>query len=144
MKTIGYAAYDPKSPLAPYEFERRELRPNDVAMEILYRYGFAVRMAALIARGRAGQLHFHLNRAMDNGLTRERAAEAVAHLDMYDKPRYVGAAVAKLARFYGRPLSLPGFQVAAHSCPASVEKYSRAASGRARPIDEASVQPPCA
>jgi uncharacterized zinc-type alcohol dehydrogenase-like protein len=36
MKTTGYAAYDPKSPLAPYEFERRELRPNDVAMEILY------------------------------------------------------------------------------------------------------------
>jgi uncharacterized zinc-type alcohol dehydrogenase-like protein len=36
MKTTGYAAYDPKSPLAPYEFQRRELRPNDVAMEILY------------------------------------------------------------------------------------------------------------
>jgi uncharacterized zinc-type alcohol dehydrogenase-like protein len=36
MKTTGYAAYDPKSPLAPYEFERRALRPNDVAMEILY------------------------------------------------------------------------------------------------------------
>jgi uncharacterized zinc-type alcohol dehydrogenase-like protein len=36
MKTTGYAAYDPKSPLAPYEFERRELRPDDVAMEILY------------------------------------------------------------------------------------------------------------
>jgi uncharacterized zinc-type alcohol dehydrogenase-like protein len=36
MKTTGYAAYDPTSPLAPYEFERRALRPNDVAMEILY------------------------------------------------------------------------------------------------------------
>jgi len=36
MKTVGFAAYDPKKPLAPYEFERRALRPNDVAMEILF------------------------------------------------------------------------------------------------------------
>jgi uncharacterized zinc-type alcohol dehydrogenase-like protein len=36
MKTIGYAAYDTTSPLAPFEFERRDLRGNDVAMEILY------------------------------------------------------------------------------------------------------------
>lgn len=36
MKTIGYAAYSPDAPLAPFAFERRALRPNDVAMEILY------------------------------------------------------------------------------------------------------------
>ncbi|MNV05921.1 NADP-dependent alcohol dehydrogenase C 2 [compost metagenome] len=36
MKTLGYAAFDTTSPLAPYAFERRELRGNDVAMEILY------------------------------------------------------------------------------------------------------------
>ncbi len=36
MKTLGYAAFDTTSPLAPYAFERRELRDNDVAMEILY------------------------------------------------------------------------------------------------------------
>lgn len=36
MKTIGYAAQSTTSPLAPFEFERRALRPNDVAMEILY------------------------------------------------------------------------------------------------------------
>jgi len=36
MQTIGYAAQSPESPLAPYAFERRELRPNDVAMEVLY------------------------------------------------------------------------------------------------------------
>jgi uncharacterized zinc-type alcohol dehydrogenase-like protein len=36
MKTTGYAAYDPAQPLAPYAFERRELRANDVAMEVLY------------------------------------------------------------------------------------------------------------
>ncbi len=36
MKTVGFAAYDPKKPLAPFAFERRGLRDNDVAMEILY------------------------------------------------------------------------------------------------------------
>ena len=36
MKTVGFAAYDPKKPLAPFTFERRGLRDNDVAMEILY------------------------------------------------------------------------------------------------------------
>jgi alcohol dehydrogenase (NADP+) len=36
MKTKGYAAQGPTAPLAPHEFERRALRPNDVAMEILY------------------------------------------------------------------------------------------------------------
>ena len=36
MKTIGYAAHSEQSPLAPFEFERRELRANDIAMEILY------------------------------------------------------------------------------------------------------------
>jgi uncharacterized zinc-type alcohol dehydrogenase-like protein len=36
MKTIGYAAQTAESPLAPFSFERRALRPNDVAMEILY------------------------------------------------------------------------------------------------------------
>jgi len=36
MKTIGYAAQTTRSPLAPFAFERRDLRPNDVAMEILY------------------------------------------------------------------------------------------------------------
>ncbi|MFO1407816.1 MAG: NAD(P)-dependent alcohol dehydrogenase [Steroidobacteraceae bacterium] len=36
MRTTGYAAQSAQSPLAPWSFERRELRPNDVAMEILY------------------------------------------------------------------------------------------------------------
>lgn len=36
MKTIGYAAQTAESPLAPFTFERRALRANDVAMEILY------------------------------------------------------------------------------------------------------------
>ena len=36
MKTYGYAAFDTTTPLGPYAFERRALRGNDVAMEILY------------------------------------------------------------------------------------------------------------
>ena len=36
MKSFGYAAYDPKKPLAPFSFERREPNANDVQIEILY------------------------------------------------------------------------------------------------------------
>jgi uncharacterized zinc-type alcohol dehydrogenase-like protein len=36
MKTIGYAAQSANATLAPFAFERRDLRSNDVAMEILY------------------------------------------------------------------------------------------------------------
>lgn len=34
--TKAYAAYTATTPLAPYEFNRREVRPNDVQIEILY------------------------------------------------------------------------------------------------------------
>lgn len=34
--TKAYAAYDPKTPLSPYEFERRDIKPSDVRIEILY------------------------------------------------------------------------------------------------------------
>jgi len=36
MNTIGYAAQSPTTPLASYQFSRRNLRSNDVAIEILY------------------------------------------------------------------------------------------------------------
>ena len=42
-----------------------------------------VTVAALIASGQAAQITFHLGRAMDNGLTREQAAEVVTHLAFY-------------------------------------------------------------
>ena len=35
-KAIGYAAHDPKKPLAPFAFERREPGAEDVQIEILY------------------------------------------------------------------------------------------------------------
>lgn len=36
MKVTGYAAQSPSTPLAPFSFERREPRPDDVVMEVLY------------------------------------------------------------------------------------------------------------
>ena len=36
LKTKGYAAFDSKSPLAPYAFDRRDPGANDVLIEILY------------------------------------------------------------------------------------------------------------
>ena len=36
MKTIGYATHSKDSQLEPFNFERRNLRSNDVAIEILY------------------------------------------------------------------------------------------------------------
>ncbi len=42
-----------------------------------------VTVSALITAGQAAQLPFHLNRAMDHGLTRAQAAEVVAHLAFY-------------------------------------------------------------
>ncbi|MFC4352149.1 carboxymuconolactone decarboxylase family protein [Fodinicurvata halophila] len=42
-----------------------------------------VTVAALAATGKAEQLSFHLDRAMDNGLTRAEAEEAIHHLAYY-------------------------------------------------------------
>jgi alcohol dehydrogenase (NADP+) len=36
IATKAYAAYNPKDPLAPYDFERRAVGPHDVQIEILY------------------------------------------------------------------------------------------------------------
>lgn len=36
MKTIGYAAHSSDAHMVPYHFERRDLRDNDVVIEILY------------------------------------------------------------------------------------------------------------
>ncbi|SEM86613.1 carboxymuconolactone decarboxylase family protein [Bradyrhizobium sp. OK095] len=42
-----------------------------------------VTVSALIAAGQVAQITYHLNRAMDNGLTREEAGEVVGHLAFY-------------------------------------------------------------
>lgn len=42
-----------------------------------------VTVSALIASGQAAQIPYHLNRAMDNGLTQTEAGEVIAHLAFY-------------------------------------------------------------
>ncbi|MCC8938816.1 carboxymuconolactone decarboxylase family protein [Bradyrhizobium sp. Arg68] len=42
-----------------------------------------VTVSALIATGQVAQITYHLNRAMDNGLTREEAGEMLGHLAFY-------------------------------------------------------------
>ena len=42
-----------------------------------------VTVSALIASGQVAQVTYHLNRAMDNGLTSEQASEALTHLAFY-------------------------------------------------------------
>jgi 4-carboxymuconolactone decarboxylase len=53
---------------------RPDLAPRDRSL---------VTVSALIASGQVAQVPFHLNRAMDNGLTRAQASEALTHLAFY-------------------------------------------------------------
>ena len=42
-----------------------------------------VTVSALVASGQVAQIPYHLNRAMDNGLTKEQASEVMTHLAFY-------------------------------------------------------------
>ncbi|MET4794840.1 alkylhydroperoxidase/carboxymuconolactone decarboxylase family protein YurZ [Bradyrhizobium japonicum] len=42
-----------------------------------------VTVSALVATGQVAQITYHLNRAMDNGLTQEQAGEVVTQLAFY-------------------------------------------------------------
>jgi 4-carboxymuconolactone decarboxylase len=56
---------------------RPDLAPRDRSL---------VTVSALISAGQVAQIPFHLNRAMDNGLTRaeaQEAQEAISHLAYY-------------------------------------------------------------
>jgi 4-carboxymuconolactone decarboxylase len=55
-------------------WRRPDLRPRDRSL---------ITVAALIARGQLDRVPFHLNQAMDNGLTQTQAAEVVTHLAFY-------------------------------------------------------------
>lgn len=68
--------------------------PNEFTTDILFRDLWLrpglvprdrslVTVSALIAAGQVAQVPYHLNRAMDNGLTRAQAAEVVTHLAFY-------------------------------------------------------------
>jgi 4-carboxymuconolactone decarboxylase len=53
---------------------RPDLAPRDRSL---------VTVSALIASGQVAQIPYHLNRAMDNGLTQGQASEAITHLAFY-------------------------------------------------------------
>jgi 4-carboxymuconolactone decarboxylase len=53
---------------------RPDLAPRDRSL---------VTVSALIASGQVAQVPYHLNRAMDNGLTQTQAAEVITHLAFY-------------------------------------------------------------
>ena len=53
---------------------RPDLAPRDRSL---------VTVSALIASGQVAQMPYHLDRAMDNGLTQAQAGEAIMHLAYY-------------------------------------------------------------
>jgi 4-carboxymuconolactone decarboxylase len=53
---------------------RPDLAPRDRSL---------VTVSALVATGQVAQITYHLNRALDNGLTREEAGEVLGHLAFY-------------------------------------------------------------
>ncbi|MFG1228661.1 carboxymuconolactone decarboxylase family protein [Xanthobacter wiegelii] len=53
---------------------RPDLAPRDRSL---------VTVTSLIANGQVEQMSYHLNRAMDSGLTREQASEVIAHVAFY-------------------------------------------------------------
>jgi 4-carboxymuconolactone decarboxylase len=53
---------------------RRDLAPRDRSL---------VTVSALIATGQVAQITYHLNRAMDSGLTQRQAGEVITHLAFY-------------------------------------------------------------
>ena len=55
-------------------WERPELSKRDRSL---------ITVAALIAMNRPEQLRFHLDRALDNGLTKEELIETITHLAFY-------------------------------------------------------------
>ena len=55
-------------------WRRPDLAPRDRSL---------VTVSALIATGQAAQLPYHLNRAMDHGLTQSQSAEVLTHLAFY-------------------------------------------------------------
>ena len=42
-----------------------------------------ITVAALVAAGQVAQIPYHLNQAMDNGLTRDEASEVLTHMTFY-------------------------------------------------------------
>ena len=95
-------------------WQRPDLGPRDRSL---------VTMAALIAIGQPEQLPFHANRAMDNGLTRPEASEALTQVAFYAGwPRAMSAVPVLKSVFDGRANARP-------AAPADL-KITRANHGR--------------
>jgi len=74
---------------------RPDLAPRDRSL---------VTVSALIASGQVAQIPYHLNRAMDNGLTKEQASEVLMHLAFYAGwPNVFSALPVVKGVFEGRP-----------------------------------------
>jgi 4-carboxymuconolactone decarboxylase len=77
-------------------WRRDDLTPRDRSLATI---------AALIAAGQAEQLAFHLNRGMDNGLTRAQLSEVITHLAFYAGwPRAMSAIPVARSAFQARGL----------------------------------------
>ncbi len=55
-------------------------------------------VAALVAMGRLAQLPFHLNFALQNGLTKQELAELITHLAFYSGWPTAASAIGELAK----------------------------------------------
>jgi len=74
---------------------RPDLAPRDRSL---------VTVSALIATGQVAQIPFHLNRAMDNGLTKAQASEVLTHVAFYAGwPNAMSAVPLVKGVFEGRP-----------------------------------------
>ncbi len=74
---------------------RPDLLPRDRSL---------VTVSALIASGQVAQIPYHLNRAMDNGLTKEQTSELLTHIAFYAGwPNVFSALPVTKGVFEGRP-----------------------------------------
>ena len=76
----------------------------DASPDLAPRDRSLVTVSALIAAGQVAQIPFHLNRAMDNGLTKAQASEVLTHVAFYAGwPNAMSAVPLVKGVFEGRP-----------------------------------------
>jgi 4-carboxymuconolactone decarboxylase len=91
-----------------------------------------VTMSALIAIGQPEQLPFHANRAMDNGLTRGEASEAVTHIAFYAGWPRAMSAVPVLAKVFETRSAAAQTQTPAAQAVAADIQITRAGAASAK------------
>jgi len=86
METIGVRELQQHASAALRRVERGEtigVTDRGRLVAILAPPSSSMGAGALIASGQVAQIPYHLNRAMDNGLTQEQASEVLTHLAFY-------------------------------------------------------------